>query len=170
MPRDDLYVESVRTFGAALDRLARSYEADADKRRDLLQDIHFALWRSFATYDRQCSLRTWVYRVAHNVATSHVLKNRRANQRALQSLDDIHDLAGPSGTADVVDRQLTLDVLDRLIQRLQAVDREVILLYLEGLDASSIAEITGISPGNVATKVHRIKKLLSRQFTGGKPS
>jgi RNA polymerase sigma-70 factor (ECF subfamily) len=41
-----------------------------EDRRDLLQEIHLALWRSFATFDDRCSLRTWVYRVAHNVATS----------------------------------------------------------------------------------------------------
>ena len=47
-----------------LDRLARAYESDPEKRRDLRQEIHFALWRSFATFDNRCSLRTWVYRVA----------------------------------------------------------------------------------------------------------
>src|SRR6185369_4820840 len=46
MPRDDAYEDVATTFGAAIDRLARSYEADAEKRRDLLQDIHFAIWRS----------------------------------------------------------------------------------------------------------------------------
>ena len=48
-----------------------------------------------------------------------------------------------------------------MIQRLNPVDREVILLYLEELDAASIGEITGISPTNVATKIHRIKKMLT---------
>jgi RNA polymerase sigma-70 factor (ECF subfamily) len=43
----------------------------------------------------------------------------------------------------------------------------VILSYLEGLDANSISDITGISPGNVATKVHRIKNILARQFHSG---
>jgi len=57
--------------------------------------------------------------------------------------------------------------LYRLIQELQAVDREVILLYLDGLDAVSIAEITGISSTNVATKVHRIKKILTSRFEEG---
>jgi RNA polymerase sigma-70 factor, ECF subfamily len=40
----------------------------------------------------------------------------------------------------------------------------VILLYLEGLDAASMSEITGLSAGAVATKVHRIKKVLARSF------
>ena len=49
--QDELYHESAATYGAALERLARAYEADADLRRDLLQDIHVELWRSFQTFD-----------------------------------------------------------------------------------------------------------------------
>ncbi len=48
--------------------------ANSDKRRDLLQEIHVALWRSLARFDGRCSMRTWVYRVAHNIATSHVIR------------------------------------------------------------------------------------------------
>jgi len=38
------------------------------------------------------------------------------------------------------------------------------LLYLEGVDAASIGEVTGLSAGNVATKIHRIKAVLARRF------
>jgi len=54
-----------------------------------------------------------------------------------------------------------------LVQSLKPLDRQVILSYLEGLDAASIGEITGISPGNVATKIHRIKNVLARRFQEG---
>jgi hypothetical protein len=43
---------ALRAHGAALERLARSYEADADKRQDLLREIHLALWRSFRAHKR----------------------------------------------------------------------------------------------------------------------
>jgi RNA polymerase sigma-70 factor (ECF subfamily) len=167
MSQDDLYHQVFTSFGAAIDRLARSYEADAEKRRDLLQDIHFAVWRSLATFGHQCSLRTWVFRVAHNVAASHVLKHRRANARALVTLEEVETLPGAADPAASFERRITLAQLYEIIQQLHAIDREVMLLYLEGLGASSIAEVTGISPGNVATKVHRIKKLLSRNLTKG---
>ena len=54
-----------------------------------------------------------------------------------------------------------------MIQQLKPVDRQVILAYLEGMDAAAIGEITGISPGNVATKIHRIKNILARRFQQG---
>ena len=41
------------------------------------------------------------------------------------------------------------------------------LLYLEDLDALEIAEVTGLSAVNVATKVHRIKKVLAARFFEG---
>jgi DNA-directed RNA polymerase specialized sigma24 family protein len=57
--RDAFYEQAASEFGSALQRLARAYEANAHRRQDLLQDIHIALWRSCATFDGRCSLRTW---------------------------------------------------------------------------------------------------------------
>ena len=167
MGQDDLYQEAAATHGAALERLARAYEADPDKRRDLSQEIQLAVWRSFEGFDGRCSLRTWVYRVAHNAATSHVIRQRRAKSQTLVSLEELENL--PDHTADGLgaDQRLALDRLLALIQQLKPLDRQVILSYLEGMDAASIGEVTGISPGNVATKIHRIKNILARKFHGG---
>jgi RNA polymerase sigma-70 factor (ECF subfamily) len=165
--QDVLYEEAAGTFGAALERLAGSYEADGEKRRDLLQDIHLAIWRSFEGFAGNCSLRTWVYRVAHNVAASHVIRHRRAGNRPLVSLDDVDDLPITSDSGDAFERQQSLERLREFIQLLKPIERQVILLYLEGTEAAGIAEITGISAGNVATKIHRIKRILAGRFGRG---
>ena len=89
--QDDLYRDAANQYGSALERLARAYEADPEKRRDLSQDIHFQLWRSFQRYDGRCSLRTWVYRVAHHVAASHVLRERKIFAK-LVSLEELEML------------------------------------------------------------------------------
>jgi RNA polymerase sigma-70 factor (ECF subfamily) len=164
---DQLYDQATAQFGPAIERLARSYEADSDKRKDLLQEIHLAMWRSFEGFRGQCSLRTWVYQVAHNVAASHVLKDRRAKSRTFVGLEEVASLPEPHDGTGAVDRQQTLEQLYALIQQLKPLDREVILLYLEGLDAASIGEISGVSPGNAATKIHRIKAILSNRFREG---
>jgi len=65
------------------------------------------------------------------------------------------------------DRRLSAGTLFDLIYRLKPLDRQVILMHLEGEAAASIAEITGLSASNVATKVHRIKKLLKQQHFQG---
>ena len=63
-----------------------------------------------------------------------------------------------------LDRRRALERLHDSIRQLRPLDRQVMLLYLEQLDAASIAEITGLSTANVATKVHRIKQLLIQSF------
>jgi RNA polymerase sigma-70 factor (ECF subfamily) len=158
-----LYREAADGYGDALDRLANAYEANPEERRDLLQDIHVALWRSFRGFDGRCSLRTWVYRVAHNVAMSHVIRQKRKN-RALVTLETIEAMPDVQGRYnDPVD----LERLMALIHQLKPLDRQVTLLYLEGMDAASIGEVMEISAGNVATKIHRIKNVLARRFHGG---
>jgi len=161
-----LYEEAAAAFGPALERLSRAYEPESDRRRDLLQEIHIALWRSFANFDGRCSLRTWVYRVTHNTATSQVVR-RRARAPALLSLDQLASMPTAESTESRADRRLAMDRIFDLIRTLTPLDRQVILLYLEDVDAATVAEITGLSSVNVATKVHRIKKILTRRFHDG---
>jgi len=158
--QDERYSQAAAEFGPALIRLARGYENDPDKRRDLLQDIHLALWRSFAVYDSRCSMRTWTYRVAHATAASYV---RRARSGKLVSLEELDPVPVPPDA----DRRIALQRLTELIQQLKPLDRQVILAYLEGMDAAAIGEMTGISARNVATKIHRIKSILARGFEEG---
>jgi RNA polymerase sigma-70 factor, ECF subfamily len=169
--QDDLYRDAADKFGSALERLASAYEADPEKRRDLSQDIHFQLWRSFERYDARCSLRTWVYRVAHHVAASHVLRERKifSNLVSLEELEMLPDKDhGHHGEGhSEVDQRRNLERLSMLIQRLKPLDRQVIISYLEDMDAASIGEITGLSPGNVAMRIHRIKNILARRFHQG---
>ena len=165
--QDELYQEAATSYGAALERLANAYEADADIRCVLLQEIHIALWRSFEGFDGRCSLRTWVYRVAHNAAASHVIRQRRTKGQGLVSVEELDDLPDNDNSEENASRKQALDRLMDLIQRLKPLDRQVILSYLEGLDAASIGEITGLSAGNVATKIHRIKSILARRLNAG---
>ena len=161
--QDELYRDAVEKYGAALARLATAYELDSDKRRDLSQNIHLQLWRSFARYDARCSLRTWVYRVAHHVGASHVLRERRVLAR-LVSIEEVEATAARSPETD---ERWNLERLGELIQQLKPLDRQVIVSYLEDMDAASIGEMTGLSPGNVAMRIHRIKKILARRFHEG---
>ena len=166
--QEQRYAEAAAVFGPALERRARAYERDPDKRRDLLQEIHVALWRSLARFDGRCSMRTWVYRVAHNTATSKVLRPQ-TNAPSIVALDDsLESIAAAASEEEVLDRRRALERLHGLIRRLRPLDRHVMLLYLEQLDAASIAEITGLSAANVATKVRRIKQLLIQRFHEGK--
>jgi RNA polymerase sigma-70 factor (ECF subfamily) len=165
--QDERYAAAAAEFGPALDRLARAYEADPDLRRDLGQELHVSLWRSFAAFDGRCSTRTWVYRVAHNVAVSHILARRRRGQ--FTTIDDLAETAAASDDPEAeTGRKRALERLTGLIQALAPTDRQVALLYLEDLDAAAIGEITGLSAGAVAVRIHRLKAVLAARFHEGR--
>lgn len=170
---DSLYAQLAQEFGPALARIARAHEADADLRLDLHQELHVALWRSLGGYDGRCSLRTWVYRVAHNTAVTYVTRRRRSSHGVLSTLDELDEQnlpTDPDNSASGADYDQSIARLYSLIRRLAPLDRQIMLLYLEDLDAAEIATTTGLSPGNVATKVHRIKRLLTRSYHSEDPS
>jgi len=168
--QNERYAMAAAELGGAIERMARGYEADAALRGDLVQDIHLALWRSLARFDGRCSLSTWTYRVAHNVAASYALKRRRSRVERSASLEELERVADQDDPEATIGERRALDRLMALIHALAAPDRQLLLLYLEDLDAAAIGEITGMSPGAVSTKIHRLKALLTRRFAeGGTP-
>jgi RNA polymerase sigma-70 factor (ECF subfamily) len=157
-----LYERAVAEYGQALKRVAQAYEANAERRPDVLQEIHMALWQSLSRFDGRCSLGTWVYRVAHNTATSLCIRRRRSAP-VLISIEDV-DIAGVEiDREQMLDERRAMNVILGFIHRLKPLDRQIMLLYLEGLDAAATGEIVGLSASNVATKVHRIKRVLAQQ-------
>ena len=164
--RDQLYDQAASQYAAPLDRLARAYEADSEKQADLLQEIHLAVWQSLAGFEGRCSLRTWIYRVAHNTAATYVVNEQRKRARQWVSLDDIE---APVSVAfdDRAEQRLDVERLMELVRNLRPPDRQLMLLYLEDLDAQSIGDITGMSAGHVRVQLHRIRKILAERFHGG---
>jgi RNA polymerase sigma-70 factor (ECF subfamily) len=163
----DLYKEAIEKFGAAIERLSRAYEADPEKRRDLLQDIHLAIWRSFETFELRCSLRTWIYRVAHNTGATHIYQQRRRSAETLVSLEEIERAEDGTNLQLTTEKEIAMERLMKLIHQLRPIDRQLMLLYLEDVEMTSIAEIAGISPGNARVQIHRIKSILVQRFQGG---
>jgi RNA polymerase sigma-70 factor (ECF subfamily) len=125
-----------------------------------------ALWESLARFDGRSALGTWVYRVAHNTATSICIRRKWARVQ-LMSLEEIELPSASIDRERDLDESQGLQRLLGLIQRLRPLDRQVILLYLEDIDAKTIGEIVGLSAANVATKIHRVKKVLAQQFQEG---
>jgi len=163
--QDTLYQEAARAFGGEVARFVAGYERDDAKRQDLLQEVHLALWQSLAGFKGQCSLRTWVYRVAHNVGATHVQRSMRSVERSSTNLEEAELHVDERAQIILTDRRLDLERVMTLIHSLEVLDRELMLLYLEDLDAASISAITGLSTRNVATKVHRIKSLLTSRLS-----
>jgi RNA polymerase sigma-70 factor (ECF subfamily) len=168
--QDALFERIAAEYSAPLARLARAHEANPTLQQDLLQEIHLAVWRSLSAYEGRCSMRTWVYRVAHNIAATHVLRRSRRVDKHFVDLDEVEIPVDGPEVGVVVDETRMLARIHELVQRLKPTDREVFLLHLEGLSIEEIAEIAGFSHSNTGTKIHRIKRLLAERLAPGEPS
>jgi RNA polymerase sigma-70 factor (ECF subfamily) len=148
-PRDT-FLQLIEQYEPALRRLACAYLDQAADREDLFQEIAVALWRATSKFRGESSRRTWLYRIAHNVAISYTARfNRR--ERRQETMPEPFDR--PSAQADAEDELLQAEKLRLLhasIRDLAAIDRQIVLLHLEGLSCSEIEEVTGLSEAAVA--------------------
>jgi RNA polymerase sigma-70 factor, ECF subfamily len=163
---EGLFARALAEYGPAISRIVRANEARVHLRADLQQEIYLELWRSLAIFDGRCSLGTWVYRIALNIAARHVSRQHRLAIRELQTLEEIIEPADPHDATSELDDAKRLDLLNELISKLKPIDRQIVLLYLDGLDMAQISEVTGLSASHVAVKIHRAKQLLVQLYRG----
>ena len=146
--------------GAAISRLAYSYEAVAGIREELMQEIALAIWQALPHFRGECSQRTFIFRIAHNRGLTHV-RRRRAPQ---QSLDDLEEADQPVDPRPHLDEQVAqMNQRERLasaVQSLPIAHKQMIVLMLEGLSHAEIGEVLGITENNVAVRLTRARKAL----------
>lgn len=136
-------------------KVANTYAWHPDDRADLAQEIAAQLWRAFPGYDHARSFTTWMYRVALNVAISHLRSNAQRDKHAVPLDEALHDLAAEDSDHEAEQR---VRDLHRFIGQLEPLNRALLLLYLEDRSHREIADILGITETNVATKIGRLKQ------------
>lgn len=150
-------IEAVlQEHGAMLARIAASFEADAARRQDLLQEISLAVWRALPGWRGDAALKTFVARVAHNRAVDHVARHAGT---AAAALEDTHvdEHADPLGDAD---RDQQRARLLRAIRDLPIGMRQALVLALEGLSQREIGQALGVDENTVAQRLSRARREL----------
>ncbi|MDP5030793.1 MAG: sigma-70 family RNA polymerase sigma factor [Paraglaciecola sp.] len=147
-------------YGALLSRVATSYEANHHLRQELLQEISLAVWQSLRTFKGDSSLKTYILRVAHNRAISHVAYHIKTPKSA--SYCEMTQ-ASPSPTASsetTMAQQQQVTTLLNEVRKLPIQTRQIVTLSMEGLSYQDIAEVCGIKVTNVGVILNRSKKVL----------
>ncbi len=162
---DDRFHRLLREYGTAIERLASAYEPDPNERQDLMQEVVFALWCAVPAFRGECSEKTFVYRIAQNRGLTHRWRRRTHDARHVE-LTEVPDVADPATETDTAGLQLLgREELLAAVQRLPGLQRDVIVLSLEGLSNGEIAEVLGISEGNVAVRLSRARVTLRAHLT-----
>jgi RNA polymerase sigma-70 factor (ECF subfamily) len=137
--------------------------SDAADREDLVQEIATELWKALPSFRGTASERTWLYRIAHNTAITAAIKLHR-RLKTESALDAGPEPGISSTTDDTLIREQKRDLMLRAIRKLPVVDRQLVLLHLEGLRHAEIQEISGITEGAIATRLSRIRERLTQDI------
>jgi RNA polymerase sigma factor (sigma-70 family) len=150
------FLELLERHGPALMRLCAAYTSTAADREDLFQEICLAIWRALPGFRGDCSKRTFIYRIGHNRGLSF-----RSRQRPTARLDEVPEPEAPERPADeLLDARSRADALLAAVRRLPALQREAIVLHLEGLSPREIADVLGITENNAAVRLTRARQSL----------
>ena len=164
--RDERCVRLLQEHDRALRRMVASYERDASRQQDLIQEIWLAVWQALPRFRNECSERTFVFRIAHNRGVSHVDHWQR---RQTDVLDEEAPIPAPGPDPEhSLSQQQRHERLRAAVQSLPIGLRQVVVLTLEGLANAEVADIIGISENNVAVRLTRARAALARALGTGK--
>jgi len=151
------FTDLIRRHAGLIHRIAYAYCRSATDREDVVQEIAVQLWRARERYDEQFRQTTWIYRIALNVAVSFYRRERRHREGSVRIDEQVIVVEPVEPSEDV-------RVLMACIDDLGALEKAIVVLYLEGNDHATIAEVVGTSRSNVGTKIGRIKDKLRAAF------
>lgn len=137
-------------------RLCMGYVNDTDKAKDLAQETFIKVWQQLPKFRNESSIGTWIFRIASNACLRQIQKDNKMPKSELPI--DIKD--------EILNTNIEKDIqfLYQCISELQEVERIIISLELEDMNQKEIAQIVGLSEGNVRVKIHRIKEKLTQKF------
>lgn len=154
------FEKQVQEHELLLHKVCRIYAyTDAD-RKDLFQEIVIMLWKAWPNFKGDSKLSTWLYRVAINTAISGLRKKKNFIQNYAPSAIPER----PNEQTDHYDEEENIKQLYQAIEHLNAVEKALVMLYMEDHPYEEMEEIMGINQGTLRVKMNRIKEKL-RQLT-----
>src|SRR5690554_193302 len=138
--------------------LCYGYTGDGDSANDLMQETFIKVWQNLDRFRNQSQISTWIYRIAINTCLSYLRVEKR------KATDEINDYILENTPEVVSDKQEQISQLYKCIAQLDENERIIITLVLDEVPYPEIAEVSGISEGNLRVKIHRIKHKLTEIY------
>lgn len=165
IPVNENFLRLIQQNSGIIYKICHAYCPAKADHEDLAQEIIYQLWKAGKSYDDNYKFTTWMYRVALNTAISYY---RVSNKNVATVAIDDTDIAAENTNNDGAASPENIRLLQLYISQLKELDKALMILYLEAKSYKEIADITGISETNVATKISRIKDKLKQKFNSHK--
>lgn len=152
---------AVRQHDSMIKRICFGYAQTTEDLEDLYQDVLVNLWQSMGRFRGDASMKTWIYRIALNTCVSN-LRSRSKTPKGVP-VTDVVEVEDESYM-----QRTEIKELHECIAALGALDKAIMMLWLDEYSYDEIASMVGISRNNVATRLHRAKEKLKTIYGNGK--
>lgn len=152
---EECFIEVVNRFKKKVISLCYSYTEDCAEAEDLSQEVFLNLFNSITGFKEQCSLSTYIYKIALSRCLDY--KRKRSIKGFLSGLINIH----PSSDENLDEKRYIKQCILHLPEELKKV---IILYYYIGLSQKEIGKILEISEKAVEGRIYRAKQKLRKEF------
>ena len=159
MQKKDKFIQVIKENEGVIFKITTLYTDNRDDQKDLYQDVVYQLWKSFDSFRAESKISTWMYRIALNTALTRLKKSKRLGNAV--PIDKVVMQQTENYDPEFEEK---LKLLYAQIKQLNVLEKGLILLLLEGKKYDEIAEITGLTPSNVGTRISRIKQKMKQQL------
>ena len=151
------------SYASKVHRLCLGYASGNNElANEWLQETFIKVWNHRNSFKGKSSIDTWIYRIAVNVCLGDLRKSRKCitiNEDLLsnRSYDDNND-----------NNEGNIKKMYHCIDQLNEQNKALILLELENIPQTTIADTVGLAHGTLRTRLSRIRKSLLKCMTNGK--
>lgn len=167
------FEELVEQYQQGIINHAYSMFLNREDALDMAQETFIKAFNAIASFNRQSSFKTWLFRIATNVCLDEL---RRRKRRAVTvSLTAEEDSDSPGVQIDVADasadpaeaaqQAFLRQAIEKAIGELDTEYRTAIVLReIEGMDYNEIAKTMGCSLGTVKSRISRARAQLREKL------
>lgn len=152
----EAFRELVRVWHAPLWCYVRGMVGSPHLADDLAQEAWVAVLRGLPKLRQPERFAPWLFTIARRAVTDHLRRAYRASETSVEE----------AGTVAVDDGDSLSCVLTRMqveagLNGLPLLEREVLILFhLQDLPLAACAEVLGVPPGTVKSRLHRARRML----------
>jgi RNA polymerase sigma-70 factor (ECF subfamily) len=161
------FSQILQQHAALLGRVAATYEANFHLRQELLQEISLAVWQALEKFKGESSVKTYVLRVAHNKAITHVAYHAKQPRNDTYCEVETPQPNQQTSTDEQIAQQQQIQAMLNEIRKMPIQTRQVVTMSMEGLSYSQIADACGISCTNAGVILNRARKILMESIQYG---
>ncbi|MFJ9645501.1 RNA polymerase sigma factor [Streptomyces sp. NPDC101206] len=149
----EAFPELVRAWHAPLWRYVRGMVGSAHLADDLAQEVWVGVVRGLPRLRQPERFAPWLFTIARRAVADHLRHVYQAAETVVEDADaDVDDPLGDVLTAMQVEAGLN---------GLPPLEREVLILFhLEDLPLAACAQVLGVPPGTVKSRLHRARRML----------